>query len=66
VLAVAAVIAAALLGRGMTAVELLESVHGTDCSWASVARRGWWSVAGGWWLCALGLFCGFVRLRRVA
>ncbi len=67
VLAVAAVVAAALLGRGMAAVELLKSVHANDCSWASVdrrwpsvARRGWWLVAGGWWLCALGLFWAFL------
>src|ERR1035438_5143150 len=57
VLAIAAVFAAALLGCGVAAVQLLESVHASDCSWASVARRGWWSVAGGWWLCALGLDC---------
>ena len=62
VLAVAAVVAAALLGRGVAAVELVELVHGIDCSWASVARRGWWSVAGGWWLCAIGLDCALVRV----
>ena len=53
VLAVAALVAATLLGGGVAAAELLESVHANDCSWASDARRGWLVGPGGypgWWL----------------
>jgi hypothetical protein len=47
VLAVAAVFAATLLGGGVAAAELLESVHASDCNGAG---RGCWVLGAGFWV----------------
>src|ERR1022692_4036439 len=64
VLAVLAVFAAALLGRGVAAVELLELVHAFDCSRggrrASRAGAGCWVLGGG--LCGFVLNCSLGRI----
>jgi hypothetical protein len=64
VLAVLAVFAAALLGRGVAAVELLELVHAFDCSRggrrASRAGAGCWVLGGG--LCGFVLNCALGRI----
>jgi hypothetical protein len=61
-LAIAAFFAAALLGRGMAAVELLESVHGLIVAGRALLAvdGGWWLVAGGWWFGAFGLDWAFL------